>query len=59
MSHLNHLNMSLRKLAGRAGVTTPTVYAYFESKNAILDAMFGKAAESFAQSNAEPLPAGC
>ena len=56
MSHLNHLNMSLRKLAGRAGVTTPTVYAYFESKNAILDAMFGVAAESFAQSNAEPLP---
>jgi len=51
--------MSLRKLAGRAGVTTPTVYAYFESKNAILDAMFGEAAESFAQNNAEPLPAGC
>jgi AcrR family transcriptional regulator len=50
--------LSLRKLARGAGVTTPTVYAYFESKNAILDAMFGEAAESFAQSNAEPLPDG-
>jgi AcrR family transcriptional regulator len=50
--------LSLRKLAHRAGITTPTVYAYFESKNAILDAMFGAAAESFAQRNAEPLPDG-
>jgi AcrR family transcriptional regulator len=50
--------LSLRKLAQRAGITTPTVYAYFESKNAILDAMFGEAAESFAQTNAGPLPDG-
>jgi AcrR family transcriptional regulator len=50
--------LSLRKLARRAGITTPTVYAYFESKNAILDAMFGEAAETFAQSNAAPLPDG-
>jgi AcrR family transcriptional regulator len=50
--------LSLRKLAHRAGITTPTVYAYFESKSAILDAMFGEAAESFAQANAEPLPDG-
>jgi AcrR family transcriptional regulator len=50
--------LSLRKLAHRAGITTPTVYAYFESKTAILDAMFGEAAESFAQSNAAPLPDG-
>jgi AcrR family transcriptional regulator len=47
--------LSLRKLAHRAGITTPTVYAYFESKNAILDAMFGEAAESFEQSNAQPI----
>ncbi len=40
--------LSLRELARRAGITTPTVYAYFESKNAIFDAMFGEAAESFA-----------
>ena len=50
--------LSLRKLAGRAGITTPTVYAYFESKNAILDAMFGEAAESFEQNNAAPLEDG-
>jgi AcrR family transcriptional regulator len=50
--------LSLRKLAGRAGITTPTVYAYFESKNAILDAMFGEAAERFAQLNAQPLGDG-
>jgi AcrR family transcriptional regulator len=50
--------LSLRKLAARAGITTPTVYAYFESKNAILDAMFGEAAESFEQSNAKSLDDG-
>ena len=50
--------LSLRKLAHRAGITTPTVYAYFESKNAILDAMFGEAAESFEQSNAKPIDEG-
>jgi AcrR family transcriptional regulator len=50
--------LSLRKLAHRAGITTPTVYAYFESKNAILDAMFGEAAESFERSNAQPIEDG-
>jgi AcrR family transcriptional regulator len=39
--------LSLRELARRAGITTPTVYAYFESKNAILDAMFAQAAQEF------------
>ncbi|MFI5708438.1 TetR/AcrR family transcriptional regulator [Kribbella sp. NPDC051620] len=39
--------LSLRELARRAGITTPTVYAYFESKNAILDAMFAGAAQAF------------
>jgi AcrR family transcriptional regulator len=29
--------LSLRDLARRAGITTPTVYAYFDSKNAIFD----------------------
>ena len=32
--------LSLRDLARRAGITTPTVYSYFESKHAIYDAMF-------------------
>ena len=47
--------LSLRDLARRAGITTPTVYAYFESKNAIYDAMFGEAAHNFAEMKAEPL----
>ena len=46
--------LSLRDLAHRAGITTPTVYAYFESKNAIYDAMFGQAARQFAQQMTEP-----
>jgi AcrR family transcriptional regulator len=45
--------LSLRDLARRAGITTPTVYAYFESKNAIFDAMFEEAAQSFAESKLE------
>ena len=46
--------LSLRDLARRAGITTPTVYAYFDSKNAIYDAMFGGAAAQFAERMAEP-----
>src|SRR5450759_3748115 len=47
--------LSLRDLARRAGITTPTVYAYFESKNAIYDAMFGQAATEFADRMAEQI----
>jgi AcrR family transcriptional regulator len=47
--------LSLRDLARRAGITPPTVYAYFESKNAIYDAMFGRAATQFVETMAEPL----
>jgi AcrR family transcriptional regulator len=46
---------SLRDLARRAGITTPTVYSYFDSKSAIYDAMFGQAASVFAERMAEPL----
>ena len=46
--------LSLRDLARRAGISTPTVYAYFDSKNAIYDAMFATAAEQFADTMAEP-----
>jgi len=46
--------LSLRQLAKRAGITTPTVYAYFPSKNAIYDAMFGQAAADFAERMSEP-----
>jgi AcrR family transcriptional regulator len=47
--------LSLRDLARRAGITAPTVYAYFDSKNAIYDAMFGRAATEFAERMAEPI----
>ena len=46
--------LSLRGLADRAGTTTTTVYAYFDSKNAIFDAMFAQAADAFADRMAEP-----
>jgi AcrR family transcriptional regulator len=46
--------LSLRELAKRAGITTPTVYAYFPSKNAIYDSMFGQAATRFAELMSEP-----
>ncbi len=46
--------LSLRELAKRAGITTPTVYAYFDSKNAIYDAMFGEAASDFADVMTRP-----
>lgn len=48
--------LSLRDLARRAGISPPTVYAYFDSKNAIYDAMFGAAATQFADRMAEPYP---
>ena len=50
--------LSMRDLASRAGITTPTVYAYFDSKNAIYDAMFGQAAASFAEKMAEQCASG-
>jgi AcrR family transcriptional regulator len=46
--------LSLRELAKRAGITTPTIYAYFQSKNAIYDAMFSQAATKFAELMSEP-----
>lgn len=46
--------LSLRELAARAGITTPTVYAYFDSKHAIYDAMFGRAATEFADRMSQP-----
>jgi AcrR family transcriptional regulator len=48
-------SLSLRDLAERAGITTPTVYSYFDSKNAIYDAMFAQAATQFAERMAEPI----
>jgi AcrR family transcriptional regulator len=49
--------LSLRDLAHRAGITTPTVYSYFESKHAIYDAMFGQGAAAFAAHMTAPYEA--
>jgi AcrR family transcriptional regulator len=46
--------LSLRDLARRAGITTPTVYAYFDSKDDIYDAMFRQAATEFADRMTQP-----
>ncbi|MGH9006735.1 MAG: TetR/AcrR family transcriptional regulator [Acidimicrobiales bacterium] len=48
--------LSMRDLANRAGITTPTVYSYFESKNDIFDAMFGQAATEFEAQMSAPYP---
>jgi AcrR family transcriptional regulator len=47
--------LNIRDLAKRAGITTPTIYAYFDSKHAIYDAMFGRAATDFADRMDEPI----
>ena len=47
-------SLSIRGLAGRAGISTPTVYAYFGSKNDIIDVMFGQAAAEFEAHLAAP-----
>lgn len=46
----------MRDLARRAGITTPTVYAYFESKNEIYSAMFEEAAAAFEAHLGAPYP---
>jgi AcrR family transcriptional regulator len=46
--------LSLRDLARRAGITTLTVHFFFDSKNAVYDAMFAQAATQFAEPIAEP-----
>ena len=45
--------LSIRDLAQRVGITAPTIYAYFDSKIAIYDAMFNEAATAFAARMAE------
>jgi len=48
--------LTMRDLARRAGVTPPTLYAYFESKHDIYDAMFGQAAAEFTAVITAPYP---
>ena len=44
--------VSLRDIARRIGLQAPSLYGYFESKNAIYDAMFAQGAQQFV--DAEP-----
>ena len=46
--------LSLRDVARKIGMRPPSLYWYFDSKNAIYDAMFGRAATQFAERMAEP-----
>ena len=47
---------TLRDVAARVGMRAPSLYTHFESKNAILDAMFAQAAQTFVDLKAS-LPA--
>lgn len=39
--------VSLREVARRVGMQAPSLYSYFDSKNAIFDAMFAQGAQAF------------
>lgn len=41
--------LSLRELAARVGIRAPSLYSYFESKDAIYDAMFAEGQREFAE----------
>lgn len=43
------VGMSLRKLAGKVGMQAPSLYAYFDSKDAIYDGMFVRGNEEFVE----------
>jgi AcrR family transcriptional regulator len=55
--------LSLRDLARTVGMQPPSLYSYFDSKNAIYDAMYAQGAQAFVDAQArmplpeEPLPA--
>src|ERR1700694_3884021 len=50
--------LSLRDLARTVGVKPPSLYSYFDSKNAIYDAMYAQGAQQFVdgQKASMPLP---
>lgn len=41
--------LTLRQVAERVGMRTPSLYSHFDSKHAIYDAMFGEAWQEFAE----------
>jgi len=47
--------LSLRDIAGRVGMRAPSLYQYFDSKNAIYDAMFNQGMEDALASTCAPI----
>ncbi len=50
--------LSLRELARRVGLQAPSLYSYFDSKNAIYDAMFMQGGRQYVEADAEVLRTG-
>ncbi|MEA2057927.1 MAG: TetR/AcrR family transcriptional regulator [Actinomycetota bacterium] len=50
--------LSLRELAEQVGMRAPSLYSYFESKNAIYDAMFRQGYEQFGEDMTAVVAAG-
>lgn len=48
--------LSLRDLARTVGMQPPSMYSYFESKNAIYDAMFAQGAQQFVDEQKTSMP---
>jgi AcrR family transcriptional regulator len=50
--------LSLRDVARAVGMQPPSLYSYFDSKNAIYDAMFAQGAREFVEEQAKLTPTG-
>src|SRR5438067_13369289 len=48
--------LSLRDLARTVGMQPPSLYSYFESKNAIYDAMYAQGAQQFVDEQKASMP---
>ena len=49
-------SLSLRDLARQIGLKAPSLYSYFESKNAIYDAMFAQGCQQLLDGRPTPIP---
>src|SRR5215213_2178922 len=48
--------LSLRDLARTVGMQPPSLYSYFDSKNAIYDAMYAQGAQEFVEAQKASMP---
>src|SRR5215469_14809148 len=51
--------VTLREVAGRIGMRSPSLYSHFDSKNAIYDAMFAEAWGELRATRADCGPSSC